>query len=433
MLNNLLRHRLGNRLVKDTLILFGVQISGYVLPLVTLPYLTRVLGPANFGLTALGTALALYFVVLTDWGFPITGTRQMAIVQDQPEKVWRTYSTIMACKLALLGVCFLVMAALVASIPKLRAFWPLYAVSFLQVIGACLSPNWVLQGMQKMRYIAYSDYGAKVISVILIFALVHRSSDYMIVAALQSGGFLVAALLGLTVVFRKLNMRIVRPTIADMRQSYLDGWPVFLSTASMTAMSSTNTMIVGGMASASSVGYLSAAQRLIVAARSLTNPITGAIYPHVSRMAARSPQEALRFVRKQIFLTSLPFLAVTIGMLTLAPYVVFRLYGPKFTETGLLLQIMSLTPVLHAVASCFGTYFMLAFGFQKEWSKIITRMVILNFVLVFALVNFMQADRAIALTTVLCDLFSAGSSYLFYRKTSRIMLEQKPVMAAEAV
>jgi len=64
----MLRKLLSHRLAKDTLILFGVQVSGYVLPLITLPYLTRVLGPANFGLTALGTALILYFAVVIEWG-----------------------------------------------------------------------------------------------------------------------------------------------------------------------------------------------------------------------------------------------------------------------------------------------------------------------------------------------------------------------------
>src|SRR5438270_2111017 len=148
----------GHRLAMDTLILFGVQISGYVLPLVTLPFLTRVLGPANFGLTALGTALVLYFAVIVEWGFAVTGTRRVAIVQENTEQVSRVYSTVMACKLLLLLLCFLAMAAIVAAVPKLRAFWPLYYLSFLQVCGFCLSPNWLLQGMQRMRYIAYSDY-----------------------------------------------------------------------------------------------------------------------------------------------------------------------------------------------------------------------------------------------------------------------------------
>ena len=197
----MLRKFLSHRLAKDVLILFGVQISGYLLPLITLPFLTRVLGPANFGLTALGTALVLYFAVVVEWGFGVTGIRQIAIVQDDPDQVSKTYSTIMACKLLLMAAGFVVMAALLAAIPRLRAYWLLYTVSYLQVVGYCLSPNWLLQGMQRMRYIAYSDYGAKILSVVLIFALVRRSSDYMLVAALQSGGFLISAIIGLLIVF----------------------------------------------------------------------------------------------------------------------------------------------------------------------------------------------------------------------------------------
>jgi PST family polysaccharide transporter len=422
----MLRKLLSHRLAKDALILFGVQISGYVLPLITLPFLTRVLGPTNFGLTALGTAMVLYFAVVIEWGFNVTGTRQIAIVQNDPDEVSRIYSTIMGCKIVLMAVGFLALVVVVTTIPKLRAFWPLYMVSYLQAVGLCFSPNWLLQGMQRMRYIAYSDYGAKVISVILIFALVRRSSDYMLVATLQSGGFLVASLIGLTVVFRKLRIRIVWPQYTDMRDSLITGWPVFLSMASMTAMSSTNTMIVGTLASSADVGFLSAAQRLIIATRALTNPITGAVYPHISKLAVRSPREAIRFVRKQILWTSAPFLLITLGMLSVAPFAVSILYGPKYVETGILLRLMSFTPVLHAISMCFGTYFMLAFGYQKEWSKIITRMVILNFVLVFVLVQLMQPDRAIALTTSLTDLFSTASSFYFYRKTAPRLLEQLP-------
>jgi polysaccharide transporter, PST family len=427
----MLRKLLSHRLAKDTLILFGVQISGYILPLLTLPFLTRVLGPSNFGLTALGTALVLYFMVVTEWSFPFTGTRQIAIVQDDLDQVSKTYSTIMACKVSLLGLCFVAMIAVVCAVPKLRAYWPLYVLSYLQVVGFCLSPNWLLQGMQKMRYIAYSDYGAKILSVILIFALVRKSSDYLLVAALQSGGFLISAFIGLTLVFGKLRLRIVRPAFGDMRREMIAGWPVFLSMASMTAMSSTNTVIVGMVGSPAQVGFLSAAQRLIIAVRSLANPITNAVYPHVSKLAARSPHEALRFVRKQVLWTSAPFSLITLGMLFFSPLAVSILYKPEYAESGVLLRIMCFTPVLHALGMCFGNYFMLAFGYQKEWAKIITRMVVLNFALVFPLLLLMRPARAVALSTTLTDLFSAGSSAFFYWKTSSRLLREETEMAVK--
>jgi PST family polysaccharide transporter len=413
MLLKLARHRL----VKDTLILFGVQVSGYVLPLITLPYLTRVLGPGNFGLTAIGTALILYFAVVTEFGFAVTGTRQVAVAQNDPEQVSRTYSTIMLCKLCLMLLCFVTLLVLVATVPRFREHWPLYLVSFLQVVGWCLSPNWFLQGVQRMRFIAYSDYGAKIISVILIFSLVRKSSDYVLVAAFQSGGFLISALIGLWLVFVKLKVRLVQPRWADMRAVMIGGWPVFLSMASMTFMSSTNTMLLGFLSSPEQVGYLNAAQRLIIAVRALTNPVTSAVYPHMSRLVTTSRLDALRFLRKQVLWTGLPFLLISLGMLFLSPLVVAKLYGSKYVETGVLLQLMSLTPVVHAVSMCYGTYFMLAFGYEKEWSKIISRMIVLNFICIgLLLLLHMQPVRAIALTSTLMDIFSGTSCYLFYRK-----------------
>jgi O-antigen/teichoic acid export membrane protein len=110
------------------------------------------------------------------------------------------------------------------------------------------------------------------------------------------------------------------------------------------------------------------------------------------------------------------------------------LYKPEYAETGVLLRIMCFTPVLHALGMCFGNYFMLAFGYQKEWAKIITRMVVLNFALVFPLLLLMRADRAVALSTTLTDLFSAGSSAYFYWKTSsRLMREETEMAVAEVL
>lgn len=415
-----IRQLLGHRLIKDSLVLLGVQVTGYLLPLITLPYLTRVLGPANFGLTALGAALALYFYVITEYGFAVTGTRQVAIVQDKPAEVWRVYSAVMACKLTLMALCFLALVGVVSAVPKLREHSLLYIVSFLQVVGWGLSPNWLFQGLQRMRFIAYSDYGAKIISVMLIFLFVRRQSDYVIAAALQSGGFVISSLIGLIIVFSMLRIRLVLPRIGEMREAMVRGWPVFLSMASLTAMNSSNTVILGMITTPDQVGFLSAASRLITAARALTNPITTAVYPHMSRLAAQDRVEAVRVLRKQLLWTAAPFLVITIGMALFSPLAVRILYGKAYAETGVLLRIMSLTPFIHAVSMCFGTYYMLAFGYEKQWSKIITSMVVLNFVVLGVLLLVIRPVRAVALTTMLMDVYSAATCMLFFKRTAPV-------------
>lgn len=413
MLRQFTRHRL----VQDALILFGVQVCGYILPLITLPYLTRVLGPGNFGLLAIGQALAMYFLMFSEYGFAVTGTRRVAISQGDRRQAAREYSTIMGCKLLLIVAGFLVMVGLLVAIPALGTEWRLYVLSFLIVAGWGLSPNWYFQGMQRMKYVAYSDYGAKILSVVLIFILVRRTENYLIAATLQSGAFLMSALIGLGFLFVGMRVRPVRPEWVDMRKAMIEGWPVFLSMAGMTIMSSSNTMVLGMTASTAQVGFLNAATRLIVAARALTNPVTSAVYPHMSRLAVISREEGVRFFERRLLWTAAPFLAVTAGMLVMSSWVVRALYGPEYAETAVLLRIMSPIPIVHAVSMCFGTYYMLAFGYEKEWSRIIRRMVTLNFVCLLPLIAIMPPARAVATTMTLMDVVTAGSCILFYVRT----------------
>lgn len=415
MLGRFLQHRL----FQDSLVLLGVQVSGYVLPLITLPYLTHVLGPDNFGLLALGTALVLYFSVVVEYGFAVTGPRQVAIVQDQPEKVSRIYSTIMMCKVLLLAGSLSVLGILVFLVPSYREYWPLYLVSYLQVLGWGLSPNWLLQGMQRIRYVAYCDYSAKVVSVALIFLLVKKESDYLIAAALQSGGFLIAACFGLVVTFRKLRIRLVVPTWEDMKQAIREAWPVFLSSANMTVVTSSNTMILGATASNAQVGYFSAAQRLMIAARSLNNPINAAVFPHMSKLVSENPAKALRFFRTRLSWTVVPFLLMGAGVLLLAGWITRLLYGPDFGETETLLRIMALTPFFHSVAMCVGVYYMLAFGFEKAMERIIRLAMVGNFVMLGVTMQLMAPVRAVSLTTTLVDLLLAGSYFAFYLRRTR--------------
>jgi PST family polysaccharide transporter len=408
---------LKHKLVQDSLILGGVQISAYILPMITLPYLTRVLGPANFGLIALGSALVLYFVVVIEYGFAVTGTRRVAVLQQDPPKVWRVYSNVMACKLLLVTICFFILIGVVMAVPKLRENWPLYLVSYSQALGLCLSPNWLLQGMQRMKLVAISDYGGKIISVALIFLLVRHGSDYLIAAALQSGSFLIAAIFGLAIASHQLRMHLVLPSIREMREYMLEGWPVFLSFASGNVMTSSNTMILGMTAAPEQVGFLNAASRLIIASRALANPVANAVYPHMSQLAARSRQDAVSFLKRRLLWTAAPFLLISLGMILFSPLAVRILYGARFKESAVLLRLMSPTPFVHALSMCFGTYFMLAFGYEKAWSRVVAMALVVNFVLIAVLMQFMLPARAVALTTSLTDIFVVSLCMRFFFRT----------------
>jgi O-antigen/teichoic acid export membrane protein len=124
-------------------------------------------------------------------------------------------------------------------------------------------------------------------------------------------------------------------------------------------------------------------------------------------------------MERRVLWTTLPFLGISLGMLFMADWGVQILYGNGFSETATILRILSPTPFIYAVSMCFGTQFMLAFGHEKKWSKIVQATLVLNFVALGLFMPWMSATRAVAWSSLLMDCYSAGSCIYFYLQTRK--------------
>ena len=107
---------------------------------------------------------------------------------------------------------------------------------------------------------------------------------------------------------------------------------------------------------------------------------------------------------------------MSLGLFVSAPLLVKVVFGPKYAYTAVLLRIMSPGPFLFALSHCYSTYFMLAFGYQKQWSRLILMTAIVNFAVLGPFLLLMSASVAFAFTGIAVDAFVLGVSYFFYRK-----------------
>lgn len=411
----LLRHKV----VKNTAALFVVQISTYAAPLIVIPYLSRVLTVDHYGLIAFATSFNFYFMTLVEYGFNLTATRRIAIYRDEPEKISKIFSSVMAAKALLTVLGFLIMVTVVMATPKLRANFPLFCLAYLAVLGDLLFPLWLFQGLQKMENLVWRDLLSKLIALGLIFAFVRRDSDYMLAAGFQFGSTLLAGIIGLCTVPFITPARWVLPSLAETLTAMREGWPVFLSMAGVYLTDSTNILVLGLKAGPKDVGYYTASARLIVASRMLVQPVVTAVYPHISHMASKARRDALAALQKYSLYLVAPFLAGSLVLLFGASPIIRIIYSAKYDPAILLLRIMAFSPFLLALQHIYSTFFMLAFGYEREWSKIIIQSTILNFAVLFPLVYLVWPPAGIAITGMIGNLFVALATYIFYRRHTR--------------
>jgi polysaccharide transporter, PST family len=415
------RNWIRHRLVKNTAALFAVQVSGYAAPLLVLPYLSRVLSTDHFGLIAYATSFNFYFISLVEYGFNLTATRRIAICAGDSAKTSQIFSSVMAAKALLTCLGFLMMMGAVLATPKLRPHFPLFCISYLAVLGDLLFPLWLFQGLQKMENLVWRDLSAKLLSMCLIFAFVRHDGDYLWAAGFQAGSAMLAGVVGLITVPILTKVRFVTPTLAEIFTALREGWPVFLSMAAMTLSSSTNVVILGLRSGPKEVAYYSAAYRLLVAMRMLVQPLVTALYPHISHLAVTSRAGALAFLRKYAMILSAPFLGASLFLLLGAWPIIHILYGQRYAPATRLLCIMAPGVFLLALQHVYSTFYMLAFGFEKEWSRLIMLAAVVNFAVLIPLMYLIWPPEATAIAGLTVDVFLAVATYLFYRKSVAIV------------
>ena len=404
------------RLIENIGSLYVLQGVNYILPVVLLPYLVRVLGTEQIGLIAIAQALMQCFVVLTDYGFNLTASRDIAMYKEDSLRVSEIFSTVMFIKLSLMLLSFLLLIVMIFSISRFRADWPVYLVSFLSVAGAVLLPVWFFQGLEKMKYITIVNVAGGLISTIAIFALVRDASDVLLAAGLRAGGVLLAGLLGLYVAWHIAPVRLTLPSPQGVIATLRGGWNVFVSQLSQTLLGTSMVPFLGLFYGNLIVGYFAIAQKLVLAAIGLSIPISNAIYPRVSALFAESQDLAIAFLRKALFFGGLLFLTAGLCLFLGADIAVRLVTGEANSSISVLVKIMAVLPLTVFVDNVYGTQILLPLGMEKQFMKAIVASGLFAVVSALLLVPTSGAVGA-ALTFVASEVLVLVLLIMYVRRT----------------
>src|SRR4030042_1303596 len=286
------------RIFRNFLSLSTLEGINYILPLITLPYLVRVLGPTKFGVVAFAQAFITYFVILADYGFYLYTPRIIAIERDNKDRVSKIFSTIMSIKLIFIIFCVGIVFLLVNLIGKLRPESTIFMYTCNMLLGDFLFPTWFFQGMERMQFITILYFIAKLFFLISIFTIIKSQADYIYVPLLNSAGLWLAGAISLFVIKQKFRISFRIPLRRDILYHLRESWYFFLSTLSTSLYTNSGIVILGIITNSTFVGYYSAAEKLIRAVQRILWAASQSLYPHINRLAQISQEQTLRFIRK---------------------------------------------------------------------------------------------------------------------------------------
>lgn len=392
-----------------------LQAADYILPLITLPYLVRVLGPAKFGLVAFAQAFAQYFVILTNYGFHMSATREISINRGDKKEITKIFSSVLLIKLCFLALSFLVLIGLVSSVPKFRNDWLIYLFTFGVVIGNALLPIWFFQGMERMKYITFLNIASKLIFTISIFVFIRKAEDYIYVPLINSLGFLIAGISGLWIVRRSFKIRFSRPDLKSIKHQLKEGWYIFISGVSVSLYTTSNTFILGLFTNNTIVGYYSAGERLIRAVQKLLSPLSNAVYPYISKLANESREKALGFIGKLTILVGGGSFIVSLGIFVFAAFITNTILGPQYQKSIIVLRILAFLPFLTSLNTMFGTQTMIPFNLKAALSKIFISAGIINIALALVLTPIYK-HIGISIAVLFTEFFITAIMFFYLRE-----------------
>jgi len=376
--------------------LMALQGLNYVVPLVTLPYLVRVLGIGPFGLISVAQAFAAYFVIFTDYGFNFSATRTIARQHDDMAAISATFSSVITIKVALMLLGIGIMALALTFVPHFRPDAGVYAVNYLAVVGNVLLPTWLFQGLQNMRTIAILNGVTRVAAACLLFVFVHSPRDYLIAAALPPLAVLVSGVAGFWICLRQFKLGYKFPAFQALRETLSEGIHLFVSMASITLYTNTNIVLVGLLAGNVQAGYFSTGEKVVRAAQGLLGAVFQGIFPHVNAIAKESRERAIAFLRRSLFWIVLATLPPCLTTLIFARPIILLLFGGKALGSVQVLRWIALLPVVIAISNVFGIQTMVTFGMEKQFSRILIYAGAVNVALCALLVLHFGASGAAA-------------------------------------
>lgn len=359
----------------DLVAVYGIHFANQALPLITVPYLSRTLGPTGWGLVAMAQAFGMYGNLVVDYGFVYSATRQIATASNETE-VESIIAGVSGAKVLLSAVALVAAFAAYLFVPLFHQHPVLLWVAVISEIVKALLPVYYFYGIQRVAIASLLDISARAVAAGGIFIFVHSQQDAWKVFALTGITAAVTFVIGHAIIRRRYTLRW--PRLREGWHMLREGWAMFLFRSAHSIYTLGNAFVLGLFASPRAVGYYAGAEKIGTAAVGLLAPLTTVLYPRAAALVKTSLSRAAKVTRFTLYIVGAGGVALGLILWVGAPLIVRIILGPHFGESASVLRVLSMRAPLIAWTNILGFQWLLVLGLERQFQKITVGALILN-------------------------------------------------------
>ena len=347
----------GNKSVKRNFLYNATyQLLRILTPIVTAPYLARVLKPANNGIYSYTFSITNYFVLFAVLGMSTYGVRAIASVGEDREKrshtFWGAYFSQLSIA-AVVGVAYVIYAFVLGEGgPLICALWGMY------VLSAAIDVSWLLFGVEDFKVTTVRSVAVKLLELVGIFVFVKAESDLWKYVALISGGYLLSQLLIWPSVPKYVDW--VMPTWDEIKAHYLPNLRLFIPVVAISLYTTLDKIVLGAMAGMTQSGYYEYAERISKIPTALITALGTVMLPRMSNAFAEGEDEqALEMIESSMWFMQMLAFAMMFGLIGIAPVFVPVFFGPDFMPCIELMEVFVLIIPLISASNVIGRQYLI--------------------------------------------------------------------------
>lgn len=317
-----------------------LNLLNILFPLITSPYVSRILGATSLGKVNFATSVAAWFMTIASFGIPIYGIREISKVRDDKDKLSSTFTELLIIQCFFTIIVVLIYSMVAFLVPIFKNEIILFGIYGLYLLLNIFSLDWFYQGIEQYGYITARSTFVKLLSLILIFVTIHTKSDYLIYGLLSV--FALSFNNVLNFIHSRKYVRINFAHIVIRRHFHSLGI-FFISSVIVSLYSQLDQVFVGFFSSMKSVAFYSRGRQIISMVLTVTSSISTILIPRTSYLFNNNVEEYKRTLKSSLNYIYILAIPMTIGVTCLAKEIMY-FFGGKEYEQGY--EVLIILPVL---------------------------------------------------------------------------------------